>query len=57
VSDFPEKTGSVDGPETGRDWWNHYQAWNLAYWGRLESPTTTVVYRWFDVCDRSSAYI
>jgi len=32
VSDFPEKTGSVDGPETGRDW-NHYQAWNLAYWG------------------------
>jgi len=37
---------------------NHYQAWNPAHWGRFESPTTTtVVYRLFDVCDRSSAYI
>jgi len=58
VSDFPDKTGSVDGPETGRDW-NHYQVWNLAYWDHFESPTTTktVVCRLFDVYDRSCAYI
>jgi len=55
VSDFPEdwKCGWT------RDW-NHYQAWYPAHWGRFESPTTpttTVVYRLFDVCDRSSTYI
>jgi len=56
MSDFPEKIGKCGWT---RDC-NHYQAWNLAHWGRFESPTTTtttVVYRLFGVCDRSSTYI